>query len=308
MEKWSDSRKEKRRDKTPCLRIAGGLLLFCFFLIATFPARSRNLDSLIFEQYKGKLLKEQHDSPGKLLVKTAEYFLDRPYQASTLENGSARESLTVDLRSFDCVTYVESCLALSFTLQTECPSYVLFKKLLRTLRYRSGVIDGYASRLHYMSDWISDNEAKGFFHDITSSLGGIPLRKELTFMTDNAHLYPSLHNNLQQMEEIRQIEQAISKRDKSRFLPKKQIRAKLSALRDGDIVVFASRRKGLDFSHVGIVKCMKQGEVTFLHASSKQKKTTLQESSLVDYCLSSKEIIGVAIVRVKQDFPLSLKN
>ena len=36
---------------------------------------------------------------------------------------------------------------------------------LKRMRYRSGEINGYPSRLHYVSDWIVDNRFRGNFAD-----------------------------------------------------------------------------------------------------------------------------------------------
>src|SRR5258707_14324698 len=44
-------------------------------------------------------------------------------------------------------------------------------------RYRGGHCNGlYTSRLHFMEDWIYDNERRGLVKNLTVSLGGVPIR------------------------------------------------------------------------------------------------------------------------------------
>ena len=68
-------------------------------------------------------------------------------------------------------------------------SYDAYRKELTSIRHRGGVINAYASRLHYFTDWASDNEKKGILLDRTKELGGLPYRKKVYFMSDHRHLY-----------------------------------------------------------------------------------------------------------------------
>ena len=44
-------------------------------------------------------------------------------------------------------------------------------------RYRGGQCNGkFTSRLHYLEDWIYDNERRGLVTNLTRSLGGVPMR------------------------------------------------------------------------------------------------------------------------------------
>ena len=40
------------------------------------------------------------------------------------------------------------------------------------MRYRGGKRRGYASRLHYFSEWISDGARRGLVRDLGAELGG----------------------------------------------------------------------------------------------------------------------------------------
>ena len=88
-----------------------------------------------------------------------------------------REVCSVDFRGLDCVTFFELALAFARILKPR-----ILKRGERTpdallaevtfLRYRGGQLTDYASRLHYLSDWFSDNQAKGVVRLIAPELPG----------------------------------------------------------------------------------------------------------------------------------------
>lgn len=92
-------------------------------------------------------------SPTARTAYAAQKFIGVPYAAHTLEGSP--EQLTVRLDSLDCTTFVETVLALSYTAGERRSSWRDFVYNLERLRYRNGRIDGYPSRLHYISDWAS---------------------------------------------------------------------------------------------------------------------------------------------------------
>ncbi|KAA6304419.1 hypothetical protein EZS27_043932, partial [termite gut metagenome] len=67
------------------------------------------------------------------------------------------------------MTFVEYVLAMSLgPPQKKDIEGVEFRKYLRQIRYRDGRMEGYTSRLHYVSDWINDNIRKGLIEDVTT--------------------------------------------------------------------------------------------------------------------------------------------
>ena len=82
------------------------------------------------------------------------------------------ERLVVNLREFDCFTFVENVVALAWLLKSREKSFEGFRRLLRKIRYRNGRLQGYSSRLHYFSDWIHDNQKKGIVRDVTADNRG----------------------------------------------------------------------------------------------------------------------------------------
>ena len=88
------------------------------------------------------------------MVLAASQLLGQPYEAGTQEG--REERLRIYLTRTDCILFAETCLALVRTVQA-CGPLATFEDLARTLRqtrYRGGVVDGYASRLHYTTEWI----------------------------------------------------------------------------------------------------------------------------------------------------------
>src|SRR5690606_29137182 len=82
-------------------------------------------DREIFQEYLTTIEAYREASMPAILENTALFFLGKPYVAHTLE-GSSEELLTVNLREFDCTTFVETVLALSLTTASEVPSFETF--------------------------------------------------------------------------------------------------------------------------------------------------------------------------------------
>jgi len=134
---------------------------------------------------------EQDLFPGNLVVEVGRFFLGAPYKADTLE-AAGREKLVINLAEFDCTTFVETVLAIIRSTTDGQLSPSEFRKNVKFIRYRQGKIDGYASRLHYFTDWLSDNEKKKVLKDVTRLYPHAPLRKKINFMTAHRELYAGL--------------------------------------------------------------------------------------------------------------------
>ena len=97
-----------------------------------------------------------------------------PYEPSTLEaylraggSPSSQEPLTLSLTRFDCVTLVESCLAVARVAgNRDTPTWERFGGEIERMRYRGGARRGYTSRLHYFSEWIADGATRGLVRDL----------------------------------------------------------------------------------------------------------------------------------------------
>ncbi len=222
----------------------------------------------------------------------AKYFIGTPYESATLERGDDSRVL-VNLGAFDCTTYVENVLAInalnSLTEQD-------FAKVLERIRYRNGKPEGYASRLHYFSEWILDNEKKGFVKNVTKDLGGISVKKRLDFMTKHKKAYPALRDDAV-FAQLLQTEQKLSK-EESYLLPLDKIADCENRIQDGDIIAFATNIDGLDFVHVGFA-IHQEGRLHLLHASSRAKRVTISTQPLADYATGRSSVSGIVVLRVQ---------
>jgi hypothetical protein len=276
------------------MKIISLLILFSVFSGNLFAQTSsdRNRDLEILGKYLQTTPRCTADSN---MVNAARFFLSTPYVAQTLETLD-KEELIINFREMDCLTLVENCLALSRTLQYPNPDMDCFERELKLIRYRNGILDDYLSRLHYTSDWIFDNVKKGVVEDITYALGGQKFKPDVSFMSENPSKYKQLQDNPEAVEEIAAIEREINKRGSYYYLPKQNIIANQSLIKNGDIICFTTSIPGLDISHLGMAFRHK-AQLTFIHASSTEKKVIINPESLIDYCTKIKSNTGIIVLR-----------
>ena len=80
------------------------------------------------------------------------------------------------------------------------------------------------------------------------------------------------------------------------YIPQDEINEHAGQIRNGDIVCSVTTVKGLDISHVGIV-CRERDMLTFIHASTVQKRVIVNEEPLQEYVQGIKRNCGIMIVR-----------
>ncbi|MDR1381197.1 MAG: DUF1460 domain-containing protein [Tannerella sp.] len=252
-------------------------------------------DRVIFDDYIGNVKSSKSLPFADLVIVTARFFMNRPYVASTLE--FEPEGLAVNLRGFDCSTFVETVLALARTVKIyDHPAFEDFCGQLRQIRYRAGIINDYTDRLHYFTDWIYENERRGIVRDVTEKAGGKPYRPNLNFMSSHPESYRQLQSNPGYVAVMREKEREISGRNAYSFIPESGIGACGHALEDGDIVCFVTGIKGLDVAHVGFV-CRSGGLLTFIHASLSAKKVIVNSQPVSVYAGKIKHCRGIMAVR-----------
>lgn len=112
-----------------------------------------------------RLLDETAGEPDlrKRIDHLSERLLGRAYVEGSLGGGPGlSEELRISLRAFDCVTFIETVLALAYARTIE-----EFIDAVRRIRYHGGEID-WARRNHYMVDWARNNEERGFLSNPTA--------------------------------------------------------------------------------------------------------------------------------------------
>jgi hypothetical protein len=231
---------------------------------------------------------------GKTMVSVGKTFLKTPYVAQTLEIGET-ETLVINLQGLDCTTFVENVLTVTLLLQQEKTDFDSFAKVLETIRYKNGKLDGYASRLHYFSEWIANNEQKGLITDITAEIGGKEISKEINFMSTHRDLYPFLADDVN-FEKIKASENFLNN-EVICYLPQDQIEAYENLIHSGDIIALTTSIEGLDITHTGIATREKDGRIHLLHASS-SGEVKVSELPLVDYLKKVNKNTGIMVARV----------
>ena len=233
------------------------------------------------------------DSLGEQLLAVGLSFLDTPYAAHTLER-PGREGLVVNLRQLDCYTFVENAFVLTRLLRTGRTSWTDYRALLKATRYRQGRLAGYASRLHYFTDWLHDNKKKGLLQDITLSLEGEAWQKPFDFMTAHRDQYPALQDAVV-YRRLLDVEANCSART-YHFVPKYRLPAFSKLIENGDCVAIVTACPGLDVAHVGLAIYHKKG-LHFLHASPQAGKVVVSETTLYQYLRQKKTRLGIMVAR-----------
>jgi hypothetical protein len=219
-----------------------------------------------------------------------------PYVASTLELYDDREVCSVDFRGLDCVTFFELALAFARILRRgeRTPDALLAE--VTFLRYRGGRLTDYASRLHYLSDWFADNQAKRVVRPITPELPGAErFTRRVSFMSAHPDAYRQLKANPDQLAKIALIEAEINART-TYYLPREKVAAAQRLLITGDIVGVTTTIEGLDCAHSGVVYRDEAGISRLLHASTTRNAVVLDED-LATYMASVRTHSGIMVVR-----------
>ena len=243
-----------------------------------------------------KLMPDNYPSGGDLIVEIGCFFLNSPYREGTLES-AGKEKLVANMSAFDCSTFVDTVLALAVSTLAGRMSSSVFRKCLKLVRYRGGKIDGYASRLHYFTDWLLDNKKKKLISDISRQAGGKPQRKKIHFMTAHRDLYPALKNE-NEIQKLRYVEKNLSRRI-FHIIDKENITEISSKIRSGDIVAFNTSEDGLDVSHVGFA-VRRRKNVYLLHASSKEGAVVISRKTLSAYARSKMNCTGIILARLNE--------
>src|SRR2546423_15608671 len=215
--------------------------------------------------WKALTIGERTAAVGQALVGTR-------YKHFTLEIDNRIESPSVNFQGMDCWTFFE--IALSFArMLNEPESNWTPEHMLHYIeldRYRGGVCNGeYLSRLHYLEDWLYDNNKRGLVEDLTRKLGGSSVPHAAREMTAGWRHYRYLAANRSLLGPLGRMEANVSSRPLY-HVPKSQVKAIEPKLRSGDVIGVISReRNGLySTAHVGLALRTSDGVLHFMHASS----------------------------------------
>ncbi|MDR2292773.1 MAG: DUF1460 domain-containing protein [Prevotellaceae bacterium] len=252
-------------------------------------------DKFIFNSLIKKILSEKSpdNEYSKLIPQTGKYLLGLPYVAHTLE--CENEIMTVNFLELDCTTFVENVVVLATLAKTSQTDFEAYLQQLKNFRYRNGKVDGYASRIHYFSDWIVTNEARGFVKNVTKEIGGEPYVKTINYMTQNSEKYPRLADR-QTFDKIKLSEENLN-RHKHYYVPKTKVAEIEKNIQEGDLIAITCNTEGLDITHTGLA-VRQNGRIHLMHASMSGKKVMISDEPLHDYLAKNSRNTGIMIARV----------
>ena len=225
---------------------------------------------------------------GRAVAHIGEQFVGTPYAPRTLEVGG-EERLVIEFQELDCVTFVEASLALARFVHS-VPEEILddpmaryrahYSGILQDIRYRNGTLDRYPSRLHYFSEWISDNQGMGIVRSLSRELGGVPDDEPIDFMTNHPDGYQQLRADPALLPVLREIEARLSGEPRY-YVPQDRIAQVADGIQDGDIIAATSTVAGLDVAHTGIA-VWGDGTLHLLHAPLVDGVVEVSEVSLAE--------------------------
>ena len=224
------------------------------------------------------------------------------YKHFTLEIDNRIESPSVNFQGMDCWTFFE--IALSFArMLNEPESNWTPERLLHYIeldRYRGGECTGdYLSRLHYLEDWLYDNDSRGLVEDLTRDLGGRSVPHSAREMSAGWRHYRYLAANRSLLGPLARMEANVSSRPLYE-IPKNKVAGIESKLRSGDIIGIISRdRRGLySTAHVGLALRTSDGVLHFMHASSPSNYgRVVVDSQLSKYLYRYRSDSGILVAR-----------
>ncbi len=252
----------------------------------------------IFDRILNKA-KSEHWSKlpiGELMGKIAWELEGTKYTAETLDQSVDNEACVVKLDGLDCVTYFENVLGLARMIKQGGNTPNDLMKSVTTTRYRGGTVSGFTSRLHYMSDWIHDNEQKHVVRALSDLPGAEKLPTKIDFMSQHPNSYPQLAKHTELVPVIKKLEDDINRRPQN-FVPISKLHAAEPFLKTGDIVAICSKIGGLDVAHTGLVIRTKDGVAHFMDASSRLGKVTLEPGSISQALGRTKSWTGAMFAR-----------
>lgn len=276
--------------------------LFCFVVVALL----FQLCTVVMadDDYEEKAVKKKLNSfdaslgnsdISEIIAVVGKSFLGVEYVAGTLDKNVNDEKLVIMISGLDCVTFVENVLAMSYIIKKGKTDFESFKSELQRIRYRSGEIKGYPSRLHYFTDWIYDNQEKGYLKDITEEIGGVPYNKSINFMTTHTDAYKQLKGNSDYISEMESVEDALNKRS-FYYIKKSEVDGYYDKLQTGDIIATTTNIDGLDVTHTGFIY-RENGKTKFMHASITKGEIVISKEELKEYLKSNKKQTGIIVAR-----------
>ncbi len=276
-----------------CLTSAGGLPFATVFKGG--PQFDRLVQQARTNHWPSLPVGERTAAVGRALVGTR-------YKSYTLEIDDRIEAPSANFYGMDCWTFFEISLAFARMLDEPESQWTpqTFLHYIEQDRYRAGECDGsYLSRLHYLEDWLYDNQRRGLVSDLTRQLGGVESRHAAHEMTLGWRHYRYLRANPGLLDPLGRMEARVSARPLYQ-IPKSRVARIEPQLKSGDIIGIVSRdRPGLySTSHVGLACRTSDGVLHFMHASSPHNYgKVVVDARLSSYLARYRSDTGILVAR-----------
>lgn len=191
--------------------------------------------------------------------------LGRPYEANGLVGSrDVPEVFCASVERFDCVTFLESVLALARASDVDG-----FVDELRRLRYDGGRVE-WTRRHHYVTGWIRANARVGVVRRVPPGAGATTKDRRLDCV-------PGLP----------------PRRERFTCVPKARLKDLAPRLRTGDLLFFVSTRRDLDVFHGGLV--VRVGDrLRLRHAARSQGGVVEQD---LPELVKAHRMAGILVVR-----------
>lgn len=273
-------------------------MLFGLSFASAYDVQYNQSDSLkVVELLEGA---RRQPSGTNIVIYFARQLKGLPYVAHTLEVNRT-EKLVVNLRQLDCTTYVENVVALALCMRQKAYTFKAFCDNLCKIRYRGGATPHYTKRLHYFTDWIADNTAKGICSEVQSPNPPFTAVQKIAvyYMSTYPSKYKMLAENPEYVPVIAATERELNKVS-YRYVPKSLVgntELMRKVVKDGDIIALTTSLKGLDIQHIGFAVWHADG-LHLLNASSLRHKVVEEPMTLYRYLQRQRTMTGMRIVRL----------
>lgn len=237
---------------------------------------------------------------GQRTVAVGKAITGTPYGNYTLEIDDRIESPSVNFDTLDCWTFYETSLAFSRLVKCSRSLWTREAMLhyLELERYRDGRCNGnYLSRMHHLEEVFANNEQRGLGQNVTRSLGGVPVRRNIREMQSAWKQYRYLRCNQSLIPGIAQVEARVSALPVT-YIPRSRVAGIESRLQDGDVLAVASQDPSGYTSHVGLA--LRDGaNCRFMHATSSRSKgkCCVVDTRISGYLQEKNSNMGLVVFR-----------
>ncbi len=237
---------------------------------------------------------------GERTATVAKSLLGTKYGSYTLEIDDHVESASANFHELDCWTFYEVSLAFARMIHAH-PAPWTGAELLHFVemeRYRDGCCTGeYLSRMHHLEEVFANNEHRGLGRNLTRSLGGVPVRRDIHEMQIAWHSYRYLRCNPSYRPGMAQLEARVSRLPVT-YIPKGEVAHIESHLQSGDILAIVSKDESAYTSHVGLA--LRDGSTCrFMHATSSRDKgrRCIIDTRISSYLAEKHQDLGLVVFR-----------